>query len=397
MTNQQIVFLFLSYLLTSTVIASTIKQKTEGWCSPAINDTKGNIIINCHGLSPKVEKQLNELLDIKNTDLVKAKAEIDHWLKKHNELKTDLTKRSETDVLAVRANKLLEEGDLSGAEELLKKSLSRNLDKIDQFSEAAARDAYDLGSIKELQLAYREAIEYYEQAVRLQPNNSLYLNEAGLLLQKLANYHKAIKYFEQVLTNDLKTYDEDHPDVAQARNLLGMVWLSLGKSEKAINYFEQSLASNLNTFGEDHPNVATIRNILGSAWDSLGEHKKAIDYYEQSLASNLNTFGEDHPDVARDRNNLGGAWHSLGEHKKAIRYLEQALVSDLNTFGEDHPNVATIRNNLGSAWDSLGEHKKAISNYEKALPTLKKFLGKDHPNTKILQNNLDYARAALND
>ena len=344
-----------------------IVQKTDGWCSPVVNQTKGNVTINCHGVSPKIVKRLEKLIDKKDIDLIKAQKEIDHWLKKYNELKTQLAQRPATDELAAKAKALLEIGDLEGAEELLKKSLAQNLARRAQLAkekesldQAAAKDAYDLGSIKELQLDYPEAKTYYEQAASITPKNTSYLYQAGLINKTLANFQKAIEYYELALANDLKTYGEDHPNVATERNNLGVVWKSLSQYQKAIEYYELALASDLKTYGEDHPNVATYRNNLGAAWLSLGDFQKAIEYYELALASDLKTYGEDHPNVATERNNLGLAWKSLGQYQKAIEYYELALASDLKTYGEAHPNVARDRNNIGLVWYSLGKYEKAI-------------------------------------
>ena len=107
--------------------ADSIDQKTEGWCSPAVHETDGNVTINCHGVSPKIVNRLEKLLDKQDIDLIKAQKEIDHWLKKYNELKTQLAKRPATDELAAKAKALLEKGDLESAEELLKKSLAQKL------------------------------------------------------------------------------------------------------------------------------------------------------------------------------------------------------------------------------------------------------------------------------
>ena len=402
MIIKQVRYILTFSLMLSLAHADSTEQNTKGWCSPAVNETDGNVTINCHGVSPKIVKRLEELLDKKDVDLIKVQEEVDHWLKKYNELKNQLAQRPATDELAAKAKALLDTGDLEGAEALLKKSLAQNLARRAQLAkekesldQAAAKDAYDLGSIKELQLDYPAARTYYEQAASITPENTLYLNQAGVINQTLADYQKAIAYYEQALASDLKTYGEAHPAVARDRNNLGGAWHSLGDYEKAIAYYEQALASDLKTYGKAHPAVARDRNNLGGAWYSLGDYEKAIAYLEQALASDLKTYGEAHPDVAIDRNNLGGAWDSLGEYQKAIAYYEQALASDLKTYGEAHPAVARDRNNLGSAWKSLGEYQKAIEYYERALAAFEKKLGKDHPDTKVVRNNLAGTREKL--
>ena len=49
-----------------------------------------------------------------------------------------------------------------------------------------------------------------------------------------------------------------------------MAWHAKGEYGKAIEYYEKALKSDLKTFGEDHPNVATSWNNLGVAWQAKG-------------------------------------------------------------------------------------------------------------------------------
>jgi len=297
------------------------------------------------------------------------------------------------DALLDEAITALQQGDSKQADALFKQIEEENENTIKLVAEAA----YQRGKIAQDTVRYLDVLNHYEKAVRLAPNNSLYLNEAGLINQKLAYFKKAIGYHEQALASDLKTYGEDHPDVATDRNNLGMAWQALGEYQKAIGYLEQALGSVFKTYGEAHPDVAIDRNNLGGALGSLGEYQKAINYYEQALAGGLKTYGEDHPLVATARNNLGMAWQALGEYPKAIGYYEQALDSDLKTYGEAHPAVAICRNNLGMAWNTLGEYQKAIGYYEQALVTLERKLEKTHPHTQTVQRNLEKAQAKMAD
>ncbi len=281
------------------------------------------------------------------------------------------------DKLIKDAKQALTSGDHEKADNLF----SQVIDQGEKQIEAVAETSYQRGKLAEDEINYHDAYRYLERSAHLAPDNTFYLSEAGTMAGILAMYDKAIEYYELALVCDLKTYGENHPQVATCRNNLGLAWRSLGDYERAIEYYELALASGLKTYGEDHPDVAIRRNNLGLAWYSLGEYHKAIEYYELALASGLKTFGEDHPKVAIRRNNLGAAWDSLGEYLKAIEYYELALASGLKTYGEDHPKVAIRRNNLGAAWRSLGEYERAIEYYELVLATLKAKLGDSHPHT----------------
>ncbi len=215
-----------------------------------------------------------------------------------------------------------------------------------------AKTAYNLGNVYFVELDFSKALKAYLDAVRLAPNNTSYLNEAGYTFHTLAQYDKAIEYYEKALKSDSRT------------------------------------------FGEDHPNVATYWNNLGGAWKAKGEYDKAIEYYEKALKSDIKTFGEDHSKVATYRNNMGEAWIEKGGYDKAIEYLEKALKSDLKTIGEDHPDVAIRWSNLGSAWYAKGEYDKAIEYYEKSLSVCRVRLGNDHPHTKLVETSLSLAKKA---
>ncbi|MBO1225335.1 MAG: tetratricopeptide repeat protein [Candidatus Scalindua sediminis] len=294
--------------------------------APVKKDTERIIQLIEKGIEPK--QQLIDELEKKNQELEKALLE---------RTRTTKDKRAEEALVAFKA------GNNEKARELF--------ETLREEGEGGlAKTNYNLGNVYFVDLDFQKALEAYLDAVRLAPDNSTYLNEAGYSFQTLAQYDRAIEYYEKALESDLKTLGEDHPDVA-------IDW-----------------------------------DNLGSAWKAKGEYDKAIEYHEKALKVFIKTFGEDHPDVAIDWNNLGSAWKAKGEYDKAIEYYEKALKSDIKTFGEDHPDVATRWNNLGSAWDAKGEYDKAIEYYEKALSVFRIKLGNDHPRTKSTKTSLDIVK-----
>ena len=289
------------------------------------------------------------------------------------------------------ALKKFNEGEKGAAKELFDKVI----EQAEKSNELAGQAAYENGRMAQQEIRYLEAREYYQKAVRFQPDNSTFNNALGSILHDLGQYAKAIEYYQLALASDLKAYGEDHPQVAIRRNNLGGAYKSLGQYAKAIEYYQLALASGLKTYGEDHPQVAIRRNNLGGAYKSLGQYAKAIEYYQLALASDLKTYGEDHPNVATYRNNLGLVCKSLGQYAKAIEYYQLALASGLKTYGEDHPSVAIDRNNLGGAYHSLGQYAKAIEYYQLALASDLKTYGEDHPCVAIDHNNLGGAYKSL--
>ena len=175
----------------------------------------------------------------------------------------------------------LKKDETKQADQLLEQVEQQAQDHID----AAAEAAYQRAKITEDNLEYTGALQHAQRAVRLAPDKGHYYNFAGLLANTLADYGQAIEYYEQALESNLKTFDEDHPDVATVRNNLGGVWPQ----------------------GRGRGILLRVRNNLGGVWQAKGELGKAIAYYEQALASLLITFDTDHPTVVTVRNNLASA------------------------------------------------------------------------------------------
>lgn len=123
----------------------------------------------------------------------------------------------------------LQQGESDKAAQLFKQIEEEGEGHIKQIAEAA----FQRGKIAESEIQYTDAREHYEKAVRLQPDNVLYLNEAGVLHLDLANHKKAIDYFERALTSDLKTYGANHPEGCHTSKQPGHSMVSIGRTPQS--------------------------------------------------------------------------------------------------------------------------------------------------------------------
>src|SRR5262245_56219861 len=110
-------------------IASVTDQRTEGWCSPAVAHTGGNVTITCEGVNPQALQRLNELIGQKDLQLQEKIREAEEWSRRYHQLSQVLAMGSSDDARARGAKALLEEGKLEEAGEIL-------------FTEAYNRAAY---------------------------------------------------------------------------------------------------------------------------------------------------------------------------------------------------------------------------------------------------------------
>jgi tetratricopeptide (TPR) repeat protein len=221
--------------------------------------------------------------------------------------------------------------------------------------------------------------------------------DLGKACYSKGQYEKSKEYFEKALEIKLKTYGDEHPEVAIILVILGNTWKSLGKYEEAIQYYEKALKIDSKIYGEKNPAVARDFIHLGNSWRSLGKYEKAIDYHLKVLDIFIETYGDENMNVANALENLAYSWDSLGNYKKAVYYLEKALDIFIKTYSDKHTEVAKRMAILGDCWSKLGKYKKAIGYYEKALTVFENTVGNDHQATKKVREQLAKAQEELKD
>ncbi len=180
-----------------------------------------------------------------------------------------------------------------------------------------------------------EALEHYEQALKIQPDSPEACNNVGAILLDLGKTTEAMGYYEQALRLN--------PRRAEAYYNLGTALARLDKNEEAVRYYEQALQIKSDYF-EAHNNFA---NILFR----LGRISEAIGHWEQALQLK--------PDYAEAHYNLGVALVSAGRLEEAVRHYQRALAL--------MPDSAQAHYKLGFALQSQHNFKAAISECQKSL------------------------------
>jgi protein O-mannosyl-transferase len=180
-----------------------------------------------------------------------------------------------------------------------------------------------------------EALEQYEQALRLDPD---YFNahlDMGSILLELGRPQEAVVQCQEALRLQ--------PDHRGAHFNLGNALLQTGKVPEAIAEYEEALRIKPD-FVEAHEN-------LGLALMGSGRMSEAITHYEQALRFK--------PDYAEAHYNLGVALVQLGRPQEAMGHWEQAL--------RLKPDYAEAHYNLGVALVQLGRTPEAIQHLRQAL------------------------------
>ena len=249
-------------------INQTLNINGDKNISTQISNSPGTTVI-IKNVDPEESAKLDAILQntkklLKEKGYEATQPLLDDLKEKYQKVVRELNEYKTKDKRAEDALVAFKDGNYEKAKELFETQREEEKKKEGEHAETA----YNLGNVYFVELDFQEALRAYLDAVRLAPDNSTYLNEAGSTFNTLAQYDKAIEYYEKALKTDLKTFGEDHPNVATRWNNLGLAWRAKGEYDKAIEYYEKSLMSILKTFGEDHPNVATSWNNLGGGLES---------------------------------------------------------------------------------------------------------------------------------
>jgi len=198
---------------------------------------------------------------------------------------------------------LVVQGDLSGAEPLLRNALALD---------PAYADAHNnLGRLLQLRGDLSGAIAEYRRAIELLPRLALYYFNLGLAYDRVQDFPAAIRAYEQAIALD--------PTYVKALNNLGFVYLESGEVEKAGELFQRGLrlapdASYLHknlgrVYLEQRQPAAAIAELKRAIELSDVPYAEALFYLAQAYrdagqtadaCAILSTYAEVAPDDARD-------------------------------------------------------------------------------------------------
>jgi predicted O-linked N-acetylglucosamine transferase (SPINDLY family) len=194
----------------------------------------------------------------------------------------------------------------------------------------------------------REALDFLQRAVAIQPADALYHFSLGQTLSILNRHDQAIAAFTQAL--------QLRPQFPDAWSALGTALHGKMRLNEAIGAYRQALAQ--------QPGHFDAAQNLGNALCAIGRLDEAIVMLRQSAARR--------PDFAVTHNNLAVALQKKGQLPEAAAALRKAL--DLKPdFAEAHCNLGNCLRDLGELAQALPCYRKAIElrpNYVEALNNL---------------------------
>jgi len=180
-----------------------------------------------------------------------------------------------------------------------------------------------------------DALKIIEQCLRLYPNNTKLLFEAGNLYFRLNQVGLAKHSYEELIKHDSHN--------VYALNNLGVLLKRDGKIEEALKYYKQAIAIK--------PEFCDAYNNLGVALKDLGKISEAESAYRRAIQLN--------PDFIDAIYNLGLLEHCRSEYHRARGLFARCI--RLNS------SKSASWLGLGNALQEMGKTLASIIAYEKAI------------------------------
>ncbi|MBD2616254.1 tetratricopeptide repeat protein [Nostoc punctiforme FACHB-252] len=243
-------------------------------------------------------------------------------------------------------------------------------------------------------------------------------NNLAKLYNHLHYYIEAEEYYNKAKDICETLPEVNNLDVATILNNLALLYSSQNLDAKSFTYFQnnyikaeelfcQALKIRKNQLGDDHPDVAESLNNLGMLYVENDKYEEAEEFLQKALEVRRKNYGTEHLKFAESLNNLAYFYEKRHYYSKIRKLYFDKNQDDYNQakslylqtlsiyehwFGNQHPNIAFTIWNLGNLYLIKGEYKSAESCFVKAVKILKKCLGTEHHDTVHARKQLQYFR-----
>jgi tetratricopeptide (TPR) repeat protein len=273
-------------------------------------------------------------------------------------------------------------GQINKAQKVCEVLLNQTFNDYDR-----ANIYHQLGSIKDDQANYEEAIKFYEKSTEMllkycpsnDPNLLSTYNNIGTVYSKMGDYLTALSYYKKVLEVQQNKLPRNDCELATSYISMGSVYEKLGKYTEALSFYEKGLDIGQKCFPSNHTKLADTYAFIGSIYEKQGEYSKALSYCEKSHEIYLKSLPPDHPDLAIYCNNIGVIYGRMEKYAEALTSYEKAVEIYLKTLDANHPQLAMTYLNIGSVYEKTNDSSKALSYYEKSCEVFQKTLPSNHP------------------
>lgn len=223
---------------------------------------------------------------------------------------------------------------------LLLSNLGRNDESLNILNELLQKESknpdynYLAGIVSQRIKNYEKAIDYYDNVISLQPNNSKALNSKASALENLGQLKEATILLNAAISSD--------PKNADAWYNLGVIHFKEARYTDALKAYEK--AAELNPV---NPKAFINKGVTQRI---LGRYNEALESYDKAIKLN--------PENPIPYHNKGLLHAFMGKYQQSLNLFNVAL--------NKNPRYTAALVNRGASFVNLGNLKKALRDFRKA-------------------------------
>jgi tetratricopeptide (TPR) repeat protein len=179
------------------------------------------------------------------------------------------------------------------------------------------------------------ALEAFDRALAIKPDDAHVLFQRGVVLAASGRYEEAVESYDRAIAG--------RPDVSAGWVYRGEVFNRLGRREAALESFEGAVAV--------QPGDAVAWVQRGMVLRELGRHEDALESYDRTVAIE--------PNAAWGWSGRGEVLRELGRYEAALESYDRALAI--------RPEEAWVWGNRGEVLSQLGRPNEALASFEHAV------------------------------
>jgi tetratricopeptide (TPR) repeat protein len=214
----------------------------------------------------------------------------------------------------------------------------------EQRRKAVAVELWDTGTREFDAGRYENALESFEEYLRIKPTDAEAYRKAGCCYYSLHRDREAVDAYTHALQID--------PNLPDQYPLLAQAYDRLGQPEAAIIAYERAIRA--------EPNNLPLYRYLATSYEMMERHNKALETYRR-LERIVPQSSRSLSDLAE----LGKAYYRLGRYNEAVAIL--------TTVAEGLPDSGWAHRYLAWSYERLGDSARAAKAYEECAKALQRY------------------------
>lgn len=259
--------------------------------------------------------------------------------------------------------------------------------------EGSGKAAINLGLLMERRGDMDAAIQAFDQAVRLDPDDPQGWIRLGGAKRWRTEFAESVKSLDRALALQREQLGPGHLEVAHTLNSLGVTFRTWGKYDAARGALEEARAIQASQMGADHIVIASTLTNLGNVLNQLERYAEARDLLERALAIQERHLGVDDEQTAMTLVNLGRTLAQVGEKARARQLQEKALEVLQGAPGVDGDAIAGAMDGLAVTLRDLEELERALDLERRAISVARDALDPRYP--QLAQMHCELGRMLL--